>query len=409
MRIVLDNLSILVGCLVATLLSVSGCSHVRSSCSVSVDGGVHPIVTRNRYKALAVKFGDGVDATQGNLRSTTSNASLMKHQPGVFSNDGIPFVVKVKGGAAMNDYQHSSGGIVDVLSAITLTLVPNCISFEISGHGITLDVLDNPDARATYDLRFRHDKAMSLWTPLPLLCYIGEPANDDGWEHRSVVTRHSREFLFGDMPSEHDYAELREVVSAYAIASLLKKLEDDGLVDKSRSRDATRFTKQIGSWGDRLEIDYWNKDDEYGHRYSFTMRIRGGGRDSMRESMQEAIRTKIRDDYVASFPDVAARSLVVDFPEFSLRDGVITGRAIVLSLSVESLRYDPDTHTGMMRVRIGEGQFEDARRYARRNIEILVRDKNIALDAQTIPSAATFYTHDERLKGDVLEISFKTE
>jgi hypothetical protein len=100
---------------------------------------------------------------------------------------------------------------------------------------------------------------------------------------------------------------------------------------------------------------------------------------------------------------------VVDFPEFSLRDGVITGMATVLSLSVESLRYDPDTHTGMMRVRIGEGQFEDARRYARRNIEILVRDKNVALDAQTIPSAATFYTHDERLKGDVLEISFKAE
>lgn len=408
MRMIRSDFALLVGCLAAALLNVSGCRHVRNSGSVSVDGGVHSIITSNRYKLLAVKFGEGVDATQGNMQSMASfNASLAKHQPGVFSGDGIPFVISED---ALIDDPPSSGGIAGVLSAVTLTLLPQCYSFG-GCQKFTLDVLDNPDARATFELRTRQDNAMSIWTPLPLMWYTGDPADVDGWEQRSVATLHSREFLFGDMSSAYDYNELREEAMAYALAALLKKLEEDGLVDKSRSRDATWFTKQAGSFGDSLDIMDFKKDDGYGHRYSFAVRIRGGRHVSIRESraMQEEIRAKIREDYVASFPGVAARSLVVDFPEFSLRNGVITGSAVVLSLSAESLRYDPGTHTGMMRVRIGEGQFEDARRYARRNIEILVRDKNVALDARAIPSAATFYTHDEALKGDVLEISFKTE
>ena len=98
----------------------------------------------------------------------------------------------------------------------------------------------------------------------------------------------------------------------------------------------------------------------------------------------------IREDYQASFPDSDYRSLVVELPEFSLRGNRIAGRAAVLSLAVESLRYDPHTRLGTMRLRIGENQFADARRYARRNIESLVRDKNVALDARAIPSSATF-------------------
>ena len=122
-----------------------------------------------------------------------------------------------------------------------------------------------------------------------------------------------------------------------------------------------------------------------------------------------SLRTIVREDYAATFPDVAAESIVMDFPEFSLRDGEVRGKVVALSLTVESLRYDPYVRLGVMRVRVGENQFEEARRYARRNIESLVRDKNVALDGKDIPPTATFYLRDEVFKGNILEISFKAE
>ena len=89
--------------------------------------------------------------------------------------------------------------------------------------------------------------------------------------------------------------------------------------------------------------------------------------------------------------------------------GEITGKAVVLSLAVDSLRYDHYTRRGTVRMRIGENQFEDARRYARKNIELIVRDKNIALSADVIPPAARFRILGESLKGNVLEMNFEAE
>jgi hypothetical protein len=62
-----------------------------------------------------------------------------------------------------------------------------------------------------------------------------------------------------------------------------------------------------------------------------------------------------------------------------------------------------------MRVRIGENHFEASRRYARKNIETIVRDKNIALDARDIPPAAVFYLLEEKIDGHILELTFRTE
>ena len=91
-------------------------------------------------------------------------------------------------------------------------------------------------------------------------------------------------------------------------------------------------------------------------------------------------------------------------------EGRVEGRAVVLSVSVVSLKYDPNTRKGILAAKVGANQYEDARNWIRKNIETLARDKNIALTTGEIPPAAKFYLGREELKdGNVLEIEFKTE
>jgi hypothetical protein len=180
------------------------------------------------------------------------------------------------------------------------------------------------------------------------------------------------------------------------------------LVAKDSIKDVDSL---ISILDDKFEIEDFRKDGNCEYRYAFTLKRRGGGGISLKDSreVRRALRLMIRDDYKLSYPDVPIASLIVDFPEFSQRGGIIKGRAAVLSLNVKSLRYDPHARKGKIHIRIGENQLEDARLYARENIASLVRDKNIALDAREIPPAATFYLSGEAVKDDILEITFKTE
>ena len=88
-----------------------------------------------------------------------------------------------------------------------------------------------------------------------------------------------------------------------------------------------------------------------------------------------------------------------------MKDGRISGRVVVLSFCVTSLAYDPNTRTGKLAVKVNANQYEEARKWIRKNIETLARDKNIALVTGEIPPAAKFYLGREELKdGNVLEI-----
>ena len=79
-------------------------------------------------------------------------------------------------------------------------------------------------------------------------------------------------------------------------------------------------------------------------------------------------------------------------------------------VQVLSLDYDADTRHGKIAVKFAAGRYEEARRYVRRNVETLAKDKNVALTTGQIPTAAKFYLGDERVKdGNVLEVEFETE
>ena len=388
----------------------AGCSHTRTSAFTSVGGEVQKIKTRNRYTLVGFKHegqNPNADVMKENLYTQQfSNDNLKKYQPEVFADDGIRF--SLRAASLCQNTANRYGWTTFFPYLLTLTALPQFITIGTAAR-CTVDVLDNPDARATFDSYSRYDQALALLTPTPLLCYVGDAAPPDGLSTYSVVSEHTVSCAFvqiGSSASDHD-----EAVRAYAIAAVLKKMEDDGLIDESRACSAVRRSTQALSIGDMFEIVDFKKEGSSDRRYSFALRRRQGGGISLRESreLQKSLRAMIREDYAASFPDVAAGAIVVDFLEFSLRDGMVRGVSEVLSFAVESLRYDPNTRVGVMRAHIGENQFEEARRYVRRNIESLVRDKNVALDGKAIPPTATFYLCGETLKGDVLEITFRTE
>ena len=395
-------------------LFFAGCIHSRTSAFTSVGGEVQKLKTRNRYTLVGFKHqaqNPNADVVRENLYTQQfTNDSLKKFQPDVFADDGIRFTVSQR---RLPDEGIRYQWTMYFPYLLSLMSLPRCTTTSHGSH-YRIDVLDNPDARATFTLHGRYDAADTLLTPAPLLFYVGDAASPvETHEKQSVVSRHGVSIAgvinFGiGLGYDHNICSESE---AYALAATLKKMENDGLVDEVRGKTAGRGAAHVLSVGDKFEIIDFKKDDNCESCYSFSLRRRGGGGIQLRESreVQKMLKAMIREDYAASFPDVAAETIVVDFPEFSLRDGMVRGKSEVLSFAVESLRYDPHTRVGLMRVRIGENQFEAARRYARRNIESLVRDKNIALDGRDIPPAATFYLRSETLKGNTLEITFKTE
>ena len=128
------------------------------------------------------------------------------------------------------------------------------------------------------------------------------------------------------------------------------------------------------------------------------------------QNVQSEFSSMVKNRYVESHTQADKESIGVEFSEFELKNGRISGRVVVLSFCVASLFYDPNTRTGKLAVKVNANQYEEARKWIRKNIETLARDKNIALTTGEIPPAAKFYLGREELKeGNVLEIEFRTE
>lgn len=126
--------------------------------------------------------------------------------------------------------------------------------------------------------------------------------------------------------------------------------------------------------------------------------------------IKDEIRAEILSDYKATYAGESFQSIGVDFPKFVMSGGRIEGRAEVMQMRVMSMTYNQATRKGLMVVKIGAVRFDHARRWVRENIEILARDKNVALMTGELPSAGKFYLGAERVKdGNILEIEFETE
>lgn len=145
--------------------------------------------------------------------------------------------------------------------------------------------------------------------------------------------------------------------------------------------------------------------------YDFRLRLKDGADSGLAamNRIKRELRQAVTDDYVATYGG-GAGDVRVDFPAFAMQDAVVEGRAEVMRIAVQSLRYDAATKQGVIAVKIGANSFEDARKWVRRNIETLARDKNIALTTGQLPAEARFFLGAERIyDGNVLEIEFETE
>lgn len=126
------------------------------------------------------------------------------------------------------------------------------------------------------------------------------------------------------------------------------------------------------------------------------------------EKIKKELRQTFIDDYRATYGVKSGVSLQVDFPEYSIAKDKISGKSVVMQLTVLSLEYNAERSTGVIRVKMGAYSFEEVRRIVRRNIENIVRDKNIALSTGEIPPETRFCIGNERVTGEgIMEIEFE--
>lgn len=384
-----------------------GCAHHRVMCAANVEDVGLVVETKYRYCFRAEK-----------LRNGSTFAALKKSYPNVFSDDGIPFDVSIPhsiGGMDLGAEKSYYGWTDFFPYAISFFTLPMCQTHEWYRHN-TVDLVDMPDAHAEFSTCYRHDLAFAMWTPSPLLFYIGDVGglgSGGEYEKSRRFSNHSVRLVSDDIIGDLKFNPFGDNPAyAYGLAVSLKKLEDAGLVDvwKSQHRETSANTRGDPSLGADVELLEFGREQESDFAYRFKVRNRKGIL-SLREArdVRKTLVKMIRDDYAASNPYAPAAMLIVDLPVYDLNGAEISGRAIVLQLDVRSLDYDPIARRGIMKIRLGEGQLAEARSYLRRNIETIVRDKGIALVTGQLPPAATFRLLDEKLSDGVLEVTFKAE
>ena len=402
--------------LLATSL-VSGCTHARLvAASTARDYGD---VVRTRFRYHLVYDFDVMDGF------TYRVMNMRKYQPDVFNEDGIPVRLTI------SDVLEESGGEWTMFFPMILSygILP---SFQTS-HVHCRGVLSAAGRRiATVEVCANRGESMSfpIPFPLPMLVYSGEG---------STCFASGKKFV-GHIYGGNSYLRLRDECDkamAYGIVSRLKEEEDAGRIDERFAALARSAQSLSDAAATRLRVVSDEKarhgavvlsgmppglaqpfeivacDNERGKdfAYLFELRRRGGGAVTLSDSgvIRNAFRSAIRTHYASSHPDVNPRTLVVDFTDYALKSGVVSGRVAVLSMSAESLSYDSATRKGVVRIRIGAGQFEDARRWVRRNLAVLAGGNNVVVVGDAVPKGAHFYSESEEMRDGVLVVSFRTE
>ena len=402
---------------------VSGCGHLRIVAASNAKDCGESIRTRFRY---SLTCGDGAG-----MQDEYTVARFRMRHPEVFASDGVPILVK------MEDTLENTCEINQVtgfFSVMTLGIIPMTTSWH-QHRRCTLSVAGRRIGRV--DMCAHGDSAVPFFffipLPFPMLVFSG-----DG----DVCVASGRKFV------EHKYGPnaigaatyhgIDDKAMAYGIASRLKEAENAGVIDErfvtmmtarqslsdaanararlsedAMARRGAAPRQSSGAAAAALPFEIVRCDIERGKdfAYLFALRRRGGGAATLSDYgvMRSGFRSAIRSRYVAAHPDVNPRTLVIDFTEYALKGGVVSGRVAVLTISPESLSYDSASRRGVLRVRIGDGQFEDARRWMRKNLASLAARGGITASGDAVPQGGRFYSESETMRDGVLEVSFRTE
>ena len=387
---------VMVGC-------VAGCVHDRLTSMVSVRDIGPQIATKNKYTVVSMFEGSDFKFSGVPLDR------LIAAQPQVFSSNGIPVTVKHE-----LEFSPKSGSAHFIIPGLVPFILPGCMEGQTTESRYTIDVVDCPAAHATFQKKERRDDCFAILSPLPLLFYSTAGSFDDEPKDNCKFTRHSYALGFTALDEEtvkKDYFESQSA-TAYGIAVALKQMEESGKINPAKSRSVADVESQNANlWrGYNFDVADFHRTDSDSHRYVFSL-VSTNKNVSLRESLAQkrVLIDTIRHDFATSYPSVNRTVLAVDFVEYEFADGVIKGTADVIPLNVLAYNYDKHTRKGYMRIRVRANQFDAARQYVRQNIELIARDKNIALVVGEIPPDARFYLLDESVDDGILVINFKTE
>lgn len=384
----------------------SGCYYARIVAGSDAKDFGETVRTRFRYRPICDSQGD-----EDHVMSKSQRLQL--HQPEVFSDDGIPIVLSFR------DTLNEESALVTMLH-----LHRRC---NISAAGRHL---------ASVEACSRDVLALGFLPPIPLLKFSlhGAPCFQSGRALSSDKCGSYRDYIRDCYsPPCRDFCDM---AMAYGIASRLKEAEDEGKIDEISAasiRSAQSIADAVSTGAKILDDSLTRQgesaksfriggdssfevvrcDSEQGRdfAYSFTLRKHAGGAISLSDYgiIRNGFRSAIRSHYAASHPNVNPRTLVIDFTEYAIKGDVVCGRVAVLTISPEQITYDSAGRKGVIMVRVGDGQFEDARRWIRRNLAALAARSNIALVGDAVPSGSRFYSENEEMSDGLLKISFKTE
>lgn len=395
----------------------------------------------HRHAMVAVDVADVGEHVRTKYRYYVPKYLMTQYQPEVFSWDSaesIPMKLETtdveKGGIG--------GGWTMLFMVLSCNLLP---SFETCHRHVAWSCRVASDDR---DLALQKARGGKMATVTGELCARGGDSlavlpfpmlffNFD-WDlcfSGRTFNRHAHEVMGTLRPID---SALCDEALAYALAVRLKALEDDGTINDewaaeaklrglmtasslSQKRAQVESLRRGGVEIDLdkvsggqcpLEIVLCENEPGRDYVYRFELKRRGDEQFPLADYtlVRNSFRNMIRSQYVSEHPEKNARALVVDFPEFELNAGRIMGRVAVMTIETLSLSYDAATRKGLITARIGENQFEDVRRYLRKNIEEVARRNNVALVGDVIPEDARFYIGRETLKENgILELEFKTE
>lgn len=403
----------LIAATLSAILFTAGCFNGRIVMSTDAKDSGDVIRTRYRYRIVSE------DKNQYVITKTQRFSTL---HPDVFSEDGIPIKISTK-----NTMNKKTGESTTLLPNITLGLVPSVKTSHL--HSMNAVFIEGTQV-ATVDMCAQKGEAQTMLPfPTPLLFFIGdgEPCFSSGRVFRKRCS---------DMSSQYtDGISMTEETMAYGIASRLKEAEDAGVINDTlvarwrtvqsvadvgtllnkivKDEQMRRGQKSASTDANKALFDVVRCDTEKGKdfAYVFNVRRKGGAAVSLADYglVRTALRSAIRTHYVSVHRDINPRTLEIDFTECALKGGAVVGRVAILTISPESLSYDEHRRTGVLRVKIGPGQFEDARRWIRRYLGTFANKKNIVLKGDALPQGARFFSEDEKMVDGVLEVSFRTE
>ena len=385
---------------------ISGCYCSRIvSASDARDYG-DSIRTRFRYR-LVCTGNDGKDELM------PKSQRLQMFQPDVFDDDGIPVALSVRD--TLNTESWMGTLHLHRRGSISAAGQQHLASVEACSRDVFI---------------------LGFLPPIPLLkcSWCGSPCFRSGHVFGSNSYGSYEDYIRAYYnPPSYDFCDM---AMAYGIASRLKEAEDTGKINegfavkaifaqsladvastmaKIRADDMARHgvaVKIAGVDGESpFEIVRCNHEHGRDFACTFTLRSRRSGALKLSDCgmIRTALRSAIRTHYLASHPDVNPRTLVIDFTKYQIEGSHIDGRVAVLTAMPESITYDSASRRGVLNVRVGDGQFEDARRWIRRNLAALANQSNIEFNGNAIPRGARFYSEGEEMREGVLKVSFRTE